>query len=445
MNKDLPTAQGCLCLRPGVLEASTRPPPPASEPAVTQILKGEPNETLPQWMSDAPEIEKLTLAVPTGDVLIMITDFPSRDPAEIHAMVDLQAEEISPFPPERTQVAWEVCREPGSGSSRVLMALISKEKLQAAHDALFPFTGPPDRVDVEVMGWLEVMKNHGTLPAAEDVWILILTGEDATLVAWHEEGPVLLRSVGTPDELTAEIVREELLQARMNVETAFPGARMDRLQIWHHGEPPEWGDGEGLFPNETFHSLDEISPAAHGILERSRRDGLLDLAPSQWREEAEALKNRKKLIRVGAGAAAMWILLLGGFFLWSGMQSRQVRQLESVNLERREEVEDIRQLNTQVRSLAQFTNRERGALEALRVLAESTPGIGALELEEFRYRKEGGQIFMGTMGGNVQPFNRFLDELTASESLVVEDYDLKQTRNGYEFRIEMDWRWEDSL
>lgn len=443
MNKQEPPAWGCLCFRPGGLEATTRFDPPSAECPNTLHLEGEPPVALEEWLKQVPEVQNLVVAVPTRDVLMMVTDFPSQHFAELGSMVELQAEEISPFPPERTGVAWEVLREAGSEISRVLMVLVPLQKLERLHDLLLPQTGLPVRLDVEVMGWLEMMQVNGHLSSGTDLWVLILAKSEATLVAWHDDTPVLFRSLGAPEELSAEAVREEVLQARVNVETSFPRSRMESIQIWHEGEAPGWAVEAPLSEHQTVHSLQEIAPATHGVLVRSQLGYLLDLTPKRWKEEASALKTRKKVLRIGGAVAAAWVLCIAAVLLWGWVQARQVKRLEAANQENADLVAEIRELSQQVRSLTQFTDRRRGALEALRLLAEAVPGVGTLRLEEFRYRKQGGHTFNGTVGGDVQPFNRFLDALTATESLQVEDYDLQQNRDGYRFRLEMDWNWED--
>jgi hypothetical protein len=425
------------------LEATTRQDPPSADCPHTVLLEGEPAKTLAEWVSAVPEVENLALAVPTRDVLMMITDLPSADPGEIDSMVELQAEEISPFPPERTEVAWEILRELDNGSSRVLMVLISQQKLERVHDLLLPTVGLPARLDVEVMGWLEMMLVNGHLSSGKDLWVLIVSGDDATLVAWHDDTPVLIRSLGAPEELSPGVIREELSQARVNVETAFPRARMDALHIWHWGEAPDWCAKINVASGVGVHSLDSLSPATHGVLVRSQLGYLLDLTPKRWKDEAAARRTRKKALRIGGSIAAAWLVGLGALMLWGILQSRQIRGLEGSNEENVEMVNEIRALSDQVRSLTQFTDRSRGALELLRILAESAPGIGALEVEELRYRKDGAHVFRGSMGRNVQPFNRFLDSLTASEALNVEDYDLQQSRSGYDFRLELEWEWGD--
>lgn len=440
MNKEEIPAWACLCFRPGTLEATTRHDPPSAECPHTLNLEGEPSVTLNNWMTQVPEVRNLAVAVPTEDVLILILDLPTLDAGEISDMVELQAEEISPFPPERTHVAWEVLRELGQGASRVMIVLMAEQKLQRIHDLLLPTVGLPVRLDVEVMGWLEMMLVNGYLSTG-DVWVLLLTGREATLVAWHGNTPVMIRSLGDQEELSGEVVQEEIAQAQISVETAFPRARMEALQIWHFGEAPEWAAGSGVPWRTTVHSLEQFPPATHGVLVRSQLGYLLDLTPERWRTEVSARAARKKLIRVGGAVAACWLLLLGGLMGWGWTQSRRVEALEAENQANAPRIEEIRELTNQVRSLSQFTDRSRSALEALKILSESAPGIGALQVEEFRYRKQGRHVFNGTMGRNVQPFNRFLDALTGSDQLSVEDYDLQQTRSGYEFRLEMDWEW----
>ena len=168
------------------------------------------------------------------------------------------------------------------------------------------------------------------------------------------------------------------------------------------------------------------------------------LTPLPWKLEVEAQARLRKVVKTAVVGLGLWALLLGGFVGWIGFRTHQVEQLEANNQSRVSTVDEVRVLIDQIDSLSQFTDRSQSALEALKVLAEAVPGSGSLELEDFRYKKQGGQLFKGSVGRNVQPFNRFLDALTASQAMVVEDYDLNQTRNGYEFKLETDWEWGET-
>ena len=438
MSKEDVPDWGSLCLVPGGLEAvMSRPDGSEASEQDPVMLEGDLEETLDAWKDSVPEVRQLVMGLSASDILFMVLDLPTQDRLELDSMVDLQAEELSPFPPERTQVAWEVLKPLDSGGSRVLLTLLPLQKLEALHEPLLSSVGIPDRIDVDVLGWIQQLSTEDTFPGEQDGWMLLFIGEDVILVAWYEAAPVLIRVLGSRAECTPEVLLEELQQARIPVETAFPNANLSGGHLWYTGAAPEGLEGDSPLASFDARPVPPGSSASQGLLERSLEADTLDLTPVPWKQEVQNQLRLRKLLKT-AGA-----VLLGAFWGWAAFRTFQVAQLEALNVSRNPEVNEIRVLTDQIRSLSQFTDRSQSALEALRILAEVAPGSGSLELEDFRYKKQDGQLFSGKMGGSVQPFNRFLDSLTATKALVVEDYDLKQTRGGYEFRLETDWQWEE--
>lgn len=443
MGKEEAPAWTCIHLLKGAVEFGSSFGSSGKDPVIEK-REGEPVDVLAAWKEDVPLSDHVGLSLRASDVMFMILDLPTQVESEIGPMVELQAEDLSPFPPERTQVAWELLGPVESGGSRVLLVILPLQKLEDLHRTVEPLLGTPVRIDVDVLGWLNVLSEESAFPRGKDAWMLLLDEEEAVLVAWHHTTPVLIRSLGPREELSEDILLEELQQARIPVETAFPEASLQEMIVWHQGPEPDWkGGGSGL-PNMQLLSLDSPLNAMRGVLNRCEDPSTLDCTPLQWKRQLEQKKRTRKLLRTAGTLVGIWAIGLGALLTWSFVRQVRVENLEEENLRNQSSVSDVRELNDQVRSLSQFTDRSQSALEVLRILAEAVPSSGALEMRSFEFKKTSGQVFSGSMGDNLQPFNRFLDALTASNQLEVEDYNLDKSPRGYGFRIETNWKWEDS-
>ena len=126
--------------------------------------------------------------------MLMVLNLPATLPREIEGMVQLQAEEISPFPAERTCVAWELLEQQDQ-FSRVLMCLCARKPLDQLHDLYHSAGLVPDRVDIDVLGWLALIKDAGELTDSADCLLLIIQDGHSDVVAWQKGQPCLIRSL----------------------------------------------------------------------------------------------------------------------------------------------------------------------------------------------------------------------------------------------------------
>lgn len=382
-----------------------------------------------------------TAILPAKDVLMMVLTLPSSDVSELDGMISLQAEELSPYPPERTSHSWELLASAGN-HSQVLLVLCALQKLDQLHEQCASQQLPlPRRVDVDLLGGLELLAAKGLLP--EEASTLLLIAQDSTVyvVAWHENQPVLFRTLGEVQDLTAVVVTEELEMACLSLESAHPESEYRDLQLWHDGEAPNWATVPLGEWTPELHSLADLPPFETGVQLRSEKNCRLDLAPQSWKREEARKQNRRKLMRTASIGLGIWAVFMLGILIWGEIHRQSTRNLQRQNQEKAPAVDQVQALTDQVRSLSQFTNRSSSALETMLILAEATPGSGTLVVDDFQYRKEEGISFSGKTAGNVQPFYQFLENLAGDERLRVGSYNLRETREGFSFTVDARWEW----
>ncbi|MDF3130725.1 hypothetical protein P0Y35_16060 [Kiritimatiellaeota bacterium B1221] len=428
-----------LLLHPQGCEMTQWSDDKSGEPVFART-EGEPPAALKTLCAKHPPNGKIESALPAGKVMMMVLTLPATTESEIDGMVQLQAEEISPFPPERTCVSWEKLEEKAP-RTKVLMALTSRKELDGLQARLSPLNCSPQRVDVDVLGWLELLQSDEFLTSENDALILILQGENSYVVAWHKGHPCLIRSMLQARSFSVQTLREELSMLSMSLESEAEPAGNQELQIWFDGEAPHWSATPVDGWTFDLHSLDQLPPLTRGLARRGAKGARMDLSPLTWKEEAAKQTAQKKMLRTILCAGSAWLVLMLSFLGWAQYRQSGLRSIQKENRLNASAVADVQDLAAQVRSLTQFTDRSSSALETMLMLAKATPGSGNLVIEDYRYEKEEGITFSGTTSGDVQPFYQFLEDLSSAEQLRVKGYDLKEAKRGFSFQVEAVWSW----
>nr|MDA3874326.1 hypothetical protein [Kiritimatiellia bacterium] len=248
-------------------------------------------------------------------------------------MISLQAEELSPYPPERTAHSWERLAVTNN-QSQVLLALCALQKLDSLHEQYTSQHLPlPRRVDVDLLGGLELLTSRGMLPEESSTLLLIVQNATVHLVAWHEDQPVLFRTLGDVQHLNAEVVAEELEMACLSLESVHPAGGYRDLQLWHEGEAPDWASAPLGEWTAQLHSLADLPPFEAGVRLRSERNCRLDLAPQSWKLEEARKQNRVKVIRTASIGLGVWVVFMLGILIWGEIHRQSTRKLQEQNLE----------------------------------------------------------------------------------------------------------------
>lgn len=384
------------------------------------------------------------VVLPARDCLLQVLDVPGVDPAELEGMMALRAEEVSPFPLDRTHWSWEVLAQTES-ESRVLFVLTGHRLLDALHAEGGARHQVPCRVDVDVLAWWELIRQE-EIPGKEGSFLVLLVDENQSFLLAVENGALAaVLSLGDPFDCEAEVYLEELDLALASIEAERGGLSFGFLSVWEDGEGSHGMDVEALrrhlnLPVERK-PLEKLGGVEAGILRRAERSSdtpLVDLSPGSWKEETAARALRRRMLTGALAVGAAWGVLVLSFSGYVWAQARALARLEADIAGRAGAVAEVQRLSGQVRSLTQFTDRTTSALEVLRLLAEASPGTGRLLIRDLQYRKEQGVTVSGEAEGD---FFVFQEMLSASPVLRVETFETREVRGQTEFRLASVWRW----
>ncbi len=332
---------------------------------------------------------EVTLVWPADTALLRVLELPTTDPAELPDMVRLQLDRFSPFPTEHLVAAYEVIAT-AAGRTRVLVAAVQQAALDQEAAVLRAAGLDLRRVDLDVLGW---WRNLAASGEAERVGVRIhlrMEGGSATVLATHDGVPVLLRSLGaglgpdTPEELRDEI---HVTLAALEIEWGRVGGA---LVVWFEDEPnARWaanlGEACGL-PAEAA-SLADLPPPTEGAVRRALDDPtrVMNLAPPEWEIQRRARMLTRRFVVAALACFGLWLALVGGFLAALAVREtglrRLARQVEILD----KPANEVRAIQARIRSLEEYADRSRSALEILRQVSQDLPS--GLTLTAFTVRK----------------------------------------------------------
>jgi Tfp pilus assembly protein PilN len=391
-------------------------------------------EALKRWA--AHHRGEISFGLPAERVLLRVTDLPTADLSEMQAMVELQVDKFSPFPAEQMALSFEVLAQRGT-ASRVLIAAVQRDLVNAVGEAFRAAGVWPERLDVDILGWWAALKERGELPAEGLYVALRVDASGAALIVADRGVPVVVRALGgvsglSEEEYGAELA-DEVGYSLASVEAEFGIAGGVQVAVWREGSvaPPRM---DGLKPSGEdssdvlvarlsevcggaevhSRSLRDLPPCSEGLAKRAaEKDArLINLVPAAWRAEEQRYSLRKSLLIATAAFLAVWLLGLAVFALRKSMTAREYSSLKTMVAALEAPAAEVQDLSRKIRSFEQYADRSRSALEALREVSMLLPQ--GVELTSFSYRK-GGAVNVRGIADFPEPIYDFFQALERSE------------------------------
>lgn len=339
-----------------------------------------------------PAIEQLhgelSLVLPADRALMQVLDLPSDDPAELADMTLLQLDRISPFPVEHLVAGFEVFAV-GDGRSRVLIAALPREMVER-EAAIFTAAGRDvRRVDLDVLAWWHDLA--ASAPTAHDTFdVHLRIGANTTWVLVVQgTRPLMIRAIAAGSDVPNEI-EHELAMSFAAVETQWGSMKEGSLIVWYEGEPDaDWAHrlGEHCGFSTVVKRLEEEPPLTVGAVQRAllASNHLLNLAPPEW-EQMRRHRMRTRQFTIAAGVClGLWLVVVLGFLVALYLREAAVSRLTRFVEVLEKPAAEVRAVQARIRSLEEYGDRSRSALELLRqISADLPPG---LTLTSFAFRK----------------------------------------------------------
>lgn len=335
----------------------------------------------------------VSTGIPASWVLLRIVDLPSGSADELAGMVELQMDKISPFPVDESSISYELLAE-HDGRCRLLLSAIRDDTVNRLADAFREAGIHPKWVDINLLGWWQLLKDTGKVHQTGSQVFIILEDAACDIIVTTTGIPVTMRSLSGMEDLPAGEVDEEVAR-----ETAYTLAALDlernghaltEISVWHKGDPPA-----GLVQQFAthlpalihLHPLDSLPPLAEGLLRRAevRTTGTMDLAPRAWAEAENSRITRRRILISSLLVAGLW--MAGMLTLFGGIQyqKRSLASQETHLAALKEPAERVRAIRDRTQELIKYMDRSRSALECLRDISDRLPP--GIELRQFNYHK----------------------------------------------------------
>ena len=336
----------------------------------------------------------VTIGIPSSRVLMRVMDLPAASIQELHGMVELQVDKISPFPAESMSVSYELLAEK-DGSKRILIAAVQNEVCESLRRSLSPAGVRIRHVDIDVLGWWRLLQDEGQLKADGRHAVVIDSADESVMVVIESGVPIMFRSLGTrgtlsDEEFAAETARE-IAHSLASLEIEHGASVLDAIELWHPGEAPallvERIREECGLATE-LHSIAALPPVTVGMARRAaqRTAGrTLDITPAAWHQAEQTSVTRRKLVLASAAVALVWLLGVGGLFGWLQYQKFRLDSMKKRLAALEVQAEEVRATRNRVRALEQYADRSHSALESLLEVVKLQPA--SITMNTFIYKK----------------------------------------------------------
>jgi hypothetical protein len=387
----------------------------------------------------------VTAGLSSSQLLLRIVSLPDVPDDELRSMVQLQADKYSPFPVETLVISHEVVSRK-DGKSLVLVAGAREEVVQATGATLDGVGLVLDRVDAEVLGWWQLLRDAGQIPAKGRQVFLLMDGDLPDVIVFQDGTPIVFRALGESEGLTGEDFEIETARAvsytLMSIEMEY-GSDAYVIHIRHRGEVPHGLAGklkEECSGEVALHSLDALPPVSEGLARRAAAgEGRLNLMPASWQVSAESALFKKRMITAAAAAIGAWVLAALVFFGGGFILQKRMDYLKNDQARWRKQAKEVADMRRRILTVERYMDVSHSAIECLREICVQLPPPAGMSLSSFSYAKGEDVKISGEAGtvSDIYAFKNRLDESKFFVSSALSDVRLDPKRGKQMFNVDI--------
>jgi hypothetical protein len=362
----------------------------------------------------------VTVSLPSSQLLMRILELPSTSPQELTSMVELQMDQISPFPVDQLTVSYEVLKQT-ENHSRVLAVAAQRKTVDTLGDLFKAQHVYIRSLDAEILAWWSLLIAHGQVPCQGRVVLILEEHTEFSMIVVDEGVPIAFRSLELFHDFTDEAVMHEIVEEMsytlLSLEAEYGHRDGCTLEVWSESEFPEQlidllkAHCGGTI---NLHALGSIPPVSEGLALRTteRRLHHVELVPREWIE----LQRRKRLMQIGTiVSVALLSIWLAVVAITSAVFSFQQASYSRVRREAAKYEGPARTAQAardEMLSLEKYADRSHSALECLREVTVALPA--GVELASFTYKK-GEAVSLRGSSERAEAVYDFFQKLGASE------------------------------
>ena len=334
----------------------------------------------------------VTVSLPSSQLLMRILELPSTNPQELRSMVELQMDQISPFPVEQLTVSYEILRQT-ENHSRVL-AVAAQRKTVDTLGELFKAQNVYIRsLDAEILAWWSLLAS-GDVQCAGRTVLILEEHTEFSMIVLDEGVPICFRSLELFHDFTDEAVMREIATevsyTLLSLEAEYGCLEVSFIFFWSESEIPDLLPdilSEQCCAEVLRYDLRTIPSVAAGLALRTAESRLhhVELVPREWID----LQRRKRLIRIATvtsiAVLSVWlavVAIMGAVFTFQQAAYNRTRK-EALKYEG--PARAAQAAHEEMSSLEKYADRSHSALECLREVTAALPD--GVEIASFTYKK----------------------------------------------------------
>jgi hypothetical protein len=345
-------------------------------------------------LEKVPEEVEWTVALPEAVVVTERMELPAVEPGELAGMVGLQLEKSLPYPVEESAFSFEEVRRLEEGGSVVFCRVAGVAQLER----MFEPVRLAGRVPARLFLYGQMMASPGRQRSRE-LCLWPEPGGVCAAVAYHGRLEFLQGGMESAGDFEGELKRFLLAAELAGAGGALDGVRID----------PELRGVEPIVSGLTGLPVDWVET---GRWELEKVSG--DLVPARWRQEQEKSRKSGDLKARLQLAAAVYLLLVAGAFLFLAWIKYGVRRMDAQLLQIQPVVEEVNQRKALWNALSPAVDPSSYTIELLYLVFRSLPNPD-VKITVFE-QKAGGFKVEGEAPSPIQ-WTEFMEKLRAEPGL----------------------------
>ena len=367
----------------------------------------------------------VTVSLPSSQLLMRVLELPSSDPDEINGMVELQMDQISPFPADQLTLSYELLEET-ENHSRVLAVAAPRNAVDALGDLFKTKEVYIRSLDAEILAWWSLLTAHSDIPSEGRVIFILEEHTEFSMIIVDDGVPICFRSLelfhNFTDEAVLSEITEEMRYNLLSLETEYGHRDTRSIEFWSESDIPETllkMLGEECTGKITLHNLGTLPSLAEGLTLRSadRTAHHIELVPREWIE----LQRKKRFMQVATIAAiavlGLWMAVVSITGAVFAIQKGSFNRVKKEAAKYSGPARAAQAAREEMLSLEKYADHSRSALECLREITHALPDF--VEITSFTYTKGKAIQLSGTGEGSDQIYDYFqkLGELELFEGV----------------------------
>ncbi len=344
--------------------------------------------------------KNMSVAVDGSQALMRVVSLPDVSAGEMTDMAALQLDKFLPFPIETQSVSYEILGVK-DGMCRVLIAAINRQLIEELGFACREAHIKLSRVDLDTVAWWrQVADAEQEESAGIHVYIIAETGH-AHLIITKDGMPTTFLAMPTFG-LSEDVVVTELV-SELRFQLAAFDNRDDEIAEWAASVWVEGGDTSELASglkrdlgvDVSSHELPDLASVERGVAERaiSLKGSGLDLSLEEWQIAAVTRKTRIRMAKTAVTLLCLWGLALGGMRAVLAWEQEKFRVIDEQKVALEPARKDARSLKRRIATLTAYHDKDRSAVECLRLISMNLPE--GLDLKGFTYTKDKAVVLSG--------------------------------------------------